>query len=81
MGGILGCILGGSGSMLTVRFLSDYIENIGGTAYSAETINLVISWQWFGIALFFGIITGILAGVLPARKAAKMDPVVALHYQ
>jgi putative ABC transport system permease protein len=81
MGGILGCILGASGSMIVVRFLSDYINTIGGTAFSGEAINLVFSWEWFGIALVFGIVTGIIAGVLPARKAAKMDPVVALRYQ
>ena len=81
MGGFLGCILGASGSMVIVGFLSDYLKTIGGTAYSGGAITLILSWEWFGIALIFGIVTGIIAGVLPARKAAKMDPVTALHYQ
>jgi putative ABC transport system permease protein len=81
MGGILGCLIGASGSVIVVRFLSDYIKTIGGNAYAGGAINLIFSWDWFGIALIFGIIIGIFAGVLPARKAAKMDPVIALHYQ
>jgi putative ABC transport system permease protein len=80
LGGILGCILGASGSIITVEFLGDYIEKLAAGAYSGKIL-VVFSWEWFIVSLLFGIAIGVFAGVLPARKAAKMDPVVALRYQ
>jgi len=78
-GGILGCVLGASGSAFVVEVISNYMNELGGSALSGK-IALVFSMDWFFVAVFFGIAIGIVAGVLPARKAAKMDPVVALRY-
>jgi len=80
LGGILGCILGASGSVITVEFLGNYIERLAAGAYSGKIL-VIFSWEWFILSLLFGIAIGVFAGVLPARKAAKMDPVVALRYQ
>ena len=80
LGGILGCILGASGSILIVSYLGSYIEQMAAGAYTSK-IFVIYAWEWFIISLIFGIIIGILAGILPARKAAKMDPVEALRYQ
>ncbi len=80
LGGVLGCILGASGSIITVNFLGSYIENLAAGSYSGKIL-VIFSWEWFIVSLFFGIAIGVFAGVLPARKAAKMDPVVALRYQ
>jgi putative ABC transport system permease protein len=79
-GGLLGCILGASGSWLVVDLLNNNIKNLGG-AFSAGTISVTYTPEWFIIASIVGIIIGIVAGVLPARKAATMDPVVALRYE
>ncbi len=78
-GGILGVILGASGGAFIIQVLNQYASEFGG-AFTAGDIPLVYSTQWFFVAVFFGIMIGIVAGVMPARKAAKMDPVVALRY-
>ena len=80
LGGVLGCIIGASGGAFIIQILNQYLKEIGGT-FSSGNIPLIYSTQWFLIAVFFGIIIGIAAGVLPARKAAKMDPVTALRYE
>jgi len=80
LGGILGCIIGASGGAFIIQILNQYLKEFGGT-FSSGNIPLIYSTQWFLIAVFFGIMIGIAAGVLPARKAAKMDPVTALRYE
>jgi len=80
LGGILGCIIGASGGAFIIQILNQYLKEFGGT-FSSGNIPLSYSTEWFLIAVFFGIMIGIAAGVLPARKAAKMDPVTALRYE
>jgi putative ABC transport system permease protein len=80
LGGLIGCILGASGSWFVVDLLNRNIQNLGG-AFSTGNIQLSYAPEWFIIATVIGIIIGIAAGLLPARKAAKMDPVVALRYE
>lgn len=80
IGGLTGCIFGASGSWFVVDLLNKNIQNLGG-AFSTGTIPLSYALEWFIIASVIGILTGIAAGLLPARKAAKMDPVVALRYE
>jgi len=80
LGGLIGCILGASGSWFVVDLLNNSIQKLGG-AFSTGTIQVAYTPEWFIIASIVGIIIGIAAGLLPARKAAKMDPVVALRYE
>lgn len=80
LGGLTGCILGASGSWFVVDLLNNSIQNLGG-AFSTGSIQLSYAPEWFLIASIVGILIGIAAGVLPARKAAKMDPVVALRWE
>jgi putative ABC transport system permease protein len=80
LGGLIGCILGASGSWFVVDLLNKNIQNLGG-AFSTGSIQLAYAPEWFVIASIVGILIGITAGLLPARKAAKMDPVVALRYE
>jgi len=39
----------------------------------------VVSWQAFALAFAFSFIVGLIFGVQPARKAARLDPVEALR--
>lgn len=80
LGGLIGVILGVSGSWFVVDLLNKNIQNLGG-AFSTGNITIHYAPEWFLIASVVGILIGIIAGVLPARKAAKMDPVVALRYE
>ncbi len=38
-----------------------------------------VGWHWLAIAAAMGIVVGIAAGLYPASRAAKLDPVVALR--
>jgi putative ABC transport system permease protein len=80
LGGLLGCILGASGSWFVVDLLNKSVKNLGGVI-GGGSIQTIYAPEWFLIASIVGILIGIAAGVLPARKAAKMDPVVALRYE
>ena len=80
LGGLLGCILGASGSWFVVDLLNRSVENLGG-AISVGLIPTIYAPEWFLIASIVGILIGMAAGVLPARKASKMDPVEALRYE
>jgi putative ABC transport system permease protein len=40
---------------------------------------LVIPWQFVGAAVVVSFVVGLLSGVLPARRAAALDPIMALR--
>jgi len=80
LGGIVGVILGASGSVVVINLLNQNIKTLGG-AFSTGSIPVSYSMEWFIIATVVGILIGVAAGLIPARKAAKMDPVEALRYE
>ncbi len=63
-GGIAGIVIGSvAAQMVATRF------HLGG----------VLSWRAVVIGLIVSIVTGVVAGVLPARRAARLNPVEALR--
>jgi putative ABC transport system permease protein len=66
------CILGGAIGLLLVFILTKLISPALG-------FPVTISFNIFFLAISICIITGVLAGIIPAFIAAKMDPVVAIR--
>ncbi len=66
LGGILGILLG----ILVGNVVSLLLKS-----------SFIIPWGWImgGLALCF--VVGLFAGMYPAIKASKLDPIVALHYE
>ena len=66
LGGLIGVLIGGGGAMALSRVFS------WNTEISTDSVVL---------AFAFSALVGVLFGVWPAQKAAKLDPIVALRYE
>lgn len=66
LGGLVGIILG---------------ILIGNGVSLAIGTSFIIPWSWIfmGVSVCFGV--GLLSGVIPARKASKLDPIIALRHE
>jgi putative ABC transport system permease protein len=63
LGGIIGLTIGLTGAWMFM---------------SSKGLIFYVPWEAILIGVLFPVIIGILAGIIPARKAAKMDPIEAL---
>ncbi len=66
MGGMIGIILGLGIGNLTSLFIDGAF---------------VIPWLWILFGVTIGMVVGLLSGYLPARKAAKLDPIESLRFE
>lgn len=66
LGGVFGVILGISITMVVSHFMD---------------ITLIIDPSITVISLLFSMLIGVLFGIIPARKAAKMNPIDALRFE
>lgn len=65
-GGFLGIILG----ILIGNLISMLTNGI-----------FIIPWLWIIVGIILSLIVSIFAGIMPAIKAAKLDPIIALRYE
>ncbi len=73
--GFLGAILGvimGYGMSLIIHLIPFSIAGL-------ETLPIFFQVQDFVLAVVFGILTTLIAGYLPSRKASKIDPVIIIR--
>ncbi|MDE2030795.1 MAG: ABC transporter permease [Patescibacteria group bacterium] len=70
-GGIIGIVVG---------VLISYILALG-VRYFGYDWSFIISPLSIILAVLFSVITGVIFGLYPALKAAKLDPIVALRYE
>jgi len=67
------CQIGGLGGIV----LGLIIGNLVGTALGA---GFVAPWEWMLLALVVCVAVGLVAGLYPAQKASKLDPIEALRF-
>ncbi len=72
--GILGGIVGIIGGGALVYYLNDYLASRGTTLFT-------ITPRLIAIAIVFATLLGVLSGMYPAYRAAKMSPMEALRYE
>jgi ABC-type lipoprotein export system ATPase subunit/ABC-type lipoprotein release transport system permease subunit len=78
IGGILGLIVGALLGKLVDWIAHRYLINEGVTGVGP--LSIVPWWLALG-ALIFAALIGILAGLYPAARAARLDPVTALRHE
>jgi putative ABC transport system permease protein len=66
IGGMCGLIVGAGGALLLAKL---------------SPVPASVPFTSIVVALGAAVLTGVLAGIYPAAKAARMDPVVALRYE
>ena len=77
LGGVVGIIIGyleGSIFNLVVNLVASYL---GG-----QKMDLFYSPLWFLVSIiFFSAFVGLITGIVPARRASRIDPLEALRYK
>jgi putative ABC transport system permease protein len=54
---------------------------IGNAVSLAIGSSFIIPWSWIILGVTVCFIVGLLSGVVPARKASKLDPIIALRHE
>ena len=77
--------IGFSGGLLGlgIGFVLSYLLSISpfdaGDFLSIKTFPVIFDSKFYVMGLLFGVITTVLAGFFPSRKAAQVDPVAILR--
>jgi putative ABC transport system permease protein len=79
--GLVGSLAGIAFGLLIARVMASFIGSYLGEVYgvSQRTDQITADPKLLLLALFLGVVTSVLAAILPARDAARIDPVLALQ--
>ena len=69
------CIMGGVFGVIFSILLGNMVPFLIGAG------SFIIPWLWIVVGLIVCIAVGLLSGYLPARKAAKLDPIESLRFE
>jgi putative ABC transport system permease protein len=75
-GGAAGCVLGWATSLVINRIVNFYLARQGMPHVDYFAFPL---WIFLG-AVGFSLLVSLVSGIYPARRAARVDPVVALRH-
>lgn len=87
--------IGGKSSSVRIQFLLEAILIsllgalfgivlgilLGNLAATVFNTGFVVPWQWVGLGIGICSLVGLLAGLYPALKAGKLNPIEALRYE
>lgn len=79
--GAVGSCLGVLFGMLLARGVAGYVSGLMGDVYgfSQRAGDISMDPRLIGLAVSLGLLTSVLAAILPSRNAARVDPVKALQ--
>jgi putative ABC transport system permease protein len=52
-----------------------------GVVRAVSPLPAAIAFHWVALGVVLGMAVGVIAGVYPAVRASRLDPVVALRYE
>lgn len=76
---IIGYFIGLLAAKLMVIWYSSLIESSGGTIFSSQVPEFKINLPYAVLAFFYSVFTSIIASILPAYQAARLNPVEAIN--
>lgn len=71
---VLISLLGGVSGVLLGMLLGNIVGIFFGTGF-------VVPWLWIGMGVSLCAFVGVISGIYPALKAARLDPIEALRYE
>jgi len=80
LGGLLGIIIGWLGAVL-LGFIANFYMRQAGAGAGDSVLSFVVPLSLMIFALLFSTTIGIVAGIYPALRAAKLNPLVALRHE
>jgi ABC-type antimicrobial peptide transport system permease subunit len=80
LGGIVGVLSGWLLGLVLNRIIIDYMRS-EQIPMLMEAPFFVVTWELVGGSLVFATLVGILAGLYPAFRAARLDPLAALRHE